>query len=315
MPDYPPIIPRMGGSMGIIFSIIFVTMTIHPTYDPKNPARLGQLVFLLGMVLIMAGVLAFLVQPVIRLCPLSTTQSLLMTQIFSSLLVFGVPALLVNIYYKMRYMRPFFRPLAPVSGLNVVIGLSIALLAFIPSSVMEDLMRLIPEPDFLVPISDEVARTTELIVSDHTTLGTVLALLALVVAAPIAEELLFRGALQQWVLSVTRSGHAAVWVVAILFALIHVEWLGMLPRAFMGVVLGYSALYGGLKVSVPLHALNNLIVYLLWRFDKTSQWVTGEGLSNSAVYILMALICLGAIGVLIYYMRQRTNKKYHDAIQ
>lgn len=290
-------------------------MTIHPTYDPMSPARLGQLVFLIGMMLLMAGVLAFLVQPVIGFLHLSGTQSLLLTQLFSSLLVMGVPPLLVNLYYKIRYLRPFYRPMAPVSRLNVVIGLCMALLALIPSSVMEDLMRAIPEPDFMVPLSEEVARTTELIVSDHSALGTTLALLALVVAAPVAEELLFRGVLQQWMLSATRSAHAAVWIVAIIFAGIHLEWGGMLPRLFMGVVLGYSALYGGLKVSIPLHATNNLIVYLTYRFAGSTMWTTGEGMSRSVVFVLMALICLVAIGVLTYYMHQRTIKKYQNEIR
>lgn len=290
-------------------------MTIHPTYDQTNPARLGQLVFLIGVMLLMAGALAFLVQPVIGLCQLSATESLLCTQIFSSLLVMGVPALLVNLYYKMRYLRPFFRPLAPVSGLNVVIGLCMALLAFLPSSVMEDLMRAIPEPDFMVPLSEEVARTTDLIVSDHSLMGTILALIALVVAAPISEELLFRGALQQWMLSTTRAGHAAVWVVAIIFAGIHLEWGGMLPRLFMGVVLGYSALYGGLKVSTLLHATNNLVVYLLLRLDITCKWANGEGMSHNTIDLVMALICLVTIGILIYYMHQRTIKKYNHEIR
>ena len=227
-------------------------MTIHPTYDLKSNARFSQLVFLFAVMLIMAGVFSFLITPALSMTSLSETKSLLVSQICSSLLVFWVPPLLLNTYYKARHLSPFFHPLARVSGLQVVLGLSVALLALVPSSLLEDLMRRISEPWVFAPFSAQVERTTEMMISDHSVGGITLALIALVVAAPLAEEYLFRGVLQQWVLSVTRSGHTAVWVVAILFSLIHMEWSGLLSRAFMGVLLGYAALYGGLRVSVPM---------------------------------------------------------------
>lgn len=286
-------------------------MTIHPTYDLQSSARFSQLVFLFAVMLIMAGVFSFLITPALSMTPLSETESLLVSQICSSLLVFWAPPLLLNTYYKARHLSPFFHPLASVSVLQVVLGLSVALLALVPSSLLEELMQMIPEPDVLAPFSAQVQRVTEMMVSDHSAIGITLALIALVVVAPLAEEYLFRGVLQQWVLSVTRSGHAAVWVVALLFSLIHMEWGGLLSRAFMGVLLGYAALYGGLRVSVPMHALNNLLVYLLLLSGNSEPW---SPLAGGVVYILISLVCLVAIGVVLKYMSQRTKSEYHETI-
>lgn len=286
-------------------------MTIHPTYDLQSRAHFSQLVFLFAVMLIMAGVFSFLITPALHLTSLSETESLLVSQICSSLLVFWVPPLLLNTYYKARHLSPFFHPLASVSVLQVVLGLSVALLALVPSSLLEEMMRMIPEPDVLAPFSAQVERVTEMMVSDHSAVGITLALIALVVVAPLAEEYFFRGVLQQWVLSVTRSGHAAVWVVALLFSLIHMEWGGLLSRAFMGVLLGYAALYGGLRVSVPMHALNNLLVYLLLLCGDPERW---SPLAGGVVNILISLVCLVAIGVVLKYMSQRTKSEYHETI-
>ena len=282
-------------------------MTIHPTYDLQSRARFSQLVFLFAVILIMAGVFSFLITPALQLTSLSETESLLVSQICSSLLVFWVPPLLLNTYYKARHLSPFFHPLASVSVLQVVLGLLVALLALVPSSLLEELMRMIPEPDVLAPFSAQVERVTEMMVSDHSAVGITLALIALVVVAPLAEEYFFRGVLQQWVLSVTRSGHTAVWVVALLFSLIHMEWGGLLSRAFMGVLLGYVALYGGLRVSVPMHALNNLLVYLLLLSGNSVPW-------SPIVSVLISIVCLIAIGVVLKYMSQRMKSEYHETI-
>lgn len=286
-------------------------MTIHPTYDLQSRARFSQLVFLFAVMLIMAGVFSFLITPTLSMIPLSETESLFVSQICSSLLIIWVPPVLLNTYYKGRHLRPFFHPLARVSGLQVVLGLAVALLALIPSSLLEDLMRMIPEPRVFAPFSAHVERTTEMMISDHSVGGITLALIALVVVAPLAEEYLFRGVLQQWVLSVTRSGHTAVWVVALLFSLIHMEWGGLLSRTFMGVLLGYAALYGGLRVSVPMHALNNLLVYLLLLCGDPEPW---SPLPLGIVSVLISVVCLIAIGVLLRHMSQRTKSEYHETI-
>lgn len=286
-------------------------MTIHPTYDLKSNARFSQLVFLFAVMLLMAGVFSFLITPALSMTSLSETESLFVSQICSSLLIIWVPPVLLNTYYKARHLSPFFHPLARVSGLQVLLGLSVALLALVPSSLLEDLMRRISEPWVFAPFSAQVEWTTEMMISDHSVGGITLALIALVVVAPLAEEYLFRGVLQQWVLSVTRSGHTAVWVVAILFSLIHMEWSGLLSRTFMGVLLGYAALYGGLRVSVPMHALNNLLVYLLLLFGDPEPW---SPLPLGIVSVLISIVCLIAIGVLLRYMSLKTKTEYHETI-
>jgi membrane protease YdiL (CAAX protease family) len=88
---------------------------------------------------------------------------------------------------------------------------------------------------------------------------------AAVVAAPIAEELLFRGLLQGWLesrlgsLVPGRGGPLAIAVSSAAFALAHVgQGLAWLPLFFFGWVAGYLALQtGSLLPGILLHALFN----------------------------------------------------------
>lgn len=90
---------------------------------------------------------------------------------------------------------------------------------------------------------------------------------AAVVAAPIAEEVLFRGLLQGWLearLDVHvpgRAGPLAIAVSAAAFALAHVgQGLAWLPLFFFGWVAGYLALQtGSLLPGIILHALFNAV--------------------------------------------------------
>jgi membrane protease YdiL (CAAX protease family) len=88
---------------------------------------------------------------------------------------------------------------------------------------------------------------------------------AAVVAAPIAEEILFRGLLQGWLetrlegLAPGRAGGLAIAISSAAFALAHVgQGLAWLPLFFFGWVAGYLALQtGSLLPGIILHALFN----------------------------------------------------------
>ena len=95
-------------------------------------------------------------------------------------------------------------------------------------------------------------------------LSTLLAFIAAVVLAPIAEELLFRGLLFTALLR-RRSVHVAALVSSIVFAVVHVEVAASQPLAligltFVGVVLAIAhERTGSLLVPVVIHATHNAV--------------------------------------------------------
>lgn len=72
-----------------------------------------------------------------------------------------------------------------------------------------------------------------------------MALLVAAVAPAVGEELLFRGVLQPRLQEATKNVHLAIWITAALFSAIHLQFVGFLPRMFLGALLGYLLVWSG----------------------------------------------------------------------
>jgi membrane protease YdiL (CAAX protease family) len=93
----------------------------------------------------------------------------------------------------------------------------------------------------------------------------VLLALAVMVAAPLSEELVFRGALQRLFLDRPWSPHVAVFATALLFAAVHsFAWPTPVALFVLGLGLGYLALRThSLVAPIVLHSLFNGVSYVL----------------------------------------------------
>ena len=86
-------------------------------------------------------------------------------------------------------------------------------------------------------------------------------LLIVGVLTPIAEDLFFRGALMGWMMLRGFPRWSVILLPALLFAVMHLNPVGMLPIFFLALLLGYlSWATGSLWPSVALHMCNNLLV-------------------------------------------------------
>ncbi|MEE1254282.1 MAG: CPBP family intramembrane glutamic endopeptidase [Paludibacteraceae bacterium] len=78
----------------------------------------------------------------------------------------------------------------------------------------------------------------------------------------LAEEMSFRGVLQQ-LLGGRR--HVAIWLTAVIFSAIHMQFYGFLPRMLMGALFGYVFVWtGSLWVPIVMHFVNNGMAVLLY---------------------------------------------------
>src|SRR5690554_4330881 len=105
--------------------------------------------------------------------------------------------------------------------------------------------------EWMRSLEDAAMETTHLLLSGGTTLHLILNLLIVAGLAALSEEIFFRGALQQFLGEKFRSGHAAVWIAALLFSMIHFQFYGFFPRLALGALLGYLFLYTG-NLWVPI---------------------------------------------------------------
>jgi membrane protease YdiL (CAAX protease family) len=136
----------------------------------------------------------------------------------------------------------------------------------------------------------------------------VLFVMALIPA--LAEESLFRGVLQP-ILARHINKHAAIWISASIFGLLHNQYLAFLSITILGALLGYLRNWSqSLWLPSLLHFFNNAtIVVLVYFFDYNYQ----EALSDSQSVSIMESTALIAILIvslaLLYELSQRSLAK------
>lgn len=123
--------------------------------------------------------------------------------------------------------------------------------------------------------------------------------LAVVAIIPaIGEELVFRGLVQNHLVRITKNIHVAIWVSAFIFGAIHMQFYGLFPRMFLGVLFGYLYYFSGrLSYAMLAHFFNNGIavvaVYMhqLGKIDydieSTESLVWYQVLISASVLILL----------------------------
>lgn len=204
-----------------------------------------------------------------------TRGTLLAMTMMQNVLVFIIPAMLVvrqscpKPWHVMGLdMAPDWRALLLVAVayvvsipvLNYTVHLNEAM--HLPSSLswLEQMMR---------ASEDAAQAVTRQLLENSTLPAMLLAVFAVGVMAGVGEEFFFRGAmLGMWRQNGARE-HLSVWVVAIVFSAIHLQFYGFVPRMLIGVWLGYLFVWTrSLWVPIAAHALNNsMVVIFSWLTD------------------------------------------------
>lgn len=163
---------------------------------------------------------------------------------------------------------------------------------------------------------ETAAQLTKAFLNVSTPLGLLANILVVGVIAAIAEEFLFRGALQNFLQQVTGNKHVAVLFAALVFSAVHGQFYGSIPRFVLGAVLGYAYLFtGNLWVSILMHFLNNTLAVLV----SYKPWAGGLPPALQEDYVVeewyinagSALLTLGLL-VFLYYLAQRRTVKYGE---
>jgi len=115
---------------------------------------------------------------------------------------------------------------------------------------------------FFRMLDEQADQITKLLLGD-TSFGRVIVNVVVIALIPaFVEELMFRGWLQRRLENIMNF-HAAVWVTALVFSLIHLQMSGCIPRLMLGAMLGYSYHYTKtLWGSVLMHFVNNAFAVL-----------------------------------------------------
>lgn len=108
-------------------------------------------------------------------------------------------------------------------------------------------------------------------------IGDLLIVMIIIALIPaLAEEYLFRGLIQNQFLRWFGNTHWAVWITAIVFSAVHLQFLGFFPRMILGALLGYVyAWSGNITYAIVGHFTNNAVQALLLYFAQSS-WINPQ---------------------------------------
>lgn len=252
----------------------------------------------------------------------ATIEGLKLFQLISAIGLFIVPPLI----YSVITSKNVFKSLSlhqlskPTSWLLVTLIMMVAspLMAWVVE--VNEQMSL---PEFMAPI-EQWMKQSELSAQELTKafltfngVGSLLYILIIVAVVPaIGEELLFRGVLQKIVINWIHNKHWGIWITAILFSALHMQFYGFFPRMLLGVLFGYLLVWSGsLWLPILGHFINNGSVVVLSYFypemmEAAEINLFGEGSSSWLVIVISALLVAG--GVMLFRKLNMQGVQAHE---
>ncbi len=225
--------------------------------------------------------------------PLVQRNAVRMANLLNHVAAFTLPALLLGlILYRNRWIEYFKLDRFP-SAILVFASLFFVIASFPFTQITYWLNKQIPLPTWSAQMEQATEGMLKGILVMNSPMELFFNLFVIAVVPAIGEELVFRGILQQQLERIFRRPALAIWVTAIIFSAIHLQFAGFLPRVVLGAALGY-VFYWSRSLWVPI-----LAHFLTNGLQIVAQYATGGALTKEETLQLDMSDWLLGIGSLI----------------
>lgn len=181
---------------------------------------------------------------------------------------------------------------------SLLLSLVVTVVAIPAINAVNELFAGLPWPDQVLAAEVAAEAAVELLTGPHTAANLAVSIMIIGVLTGLGEELFFRGALQRLLQSRPMPPHAAIWIAAALFSLIHAQPVGFVPRMILGAMFGYMATWtASTWTAVAAHALNNSLAVA----------VMYTGFAVPRLSIVSALLAAGGMWLLRRQSRSRSS--------
>lgn len=156
---------------------------------------------------------------------------------------------------------------------------------------------------------EKAAELTEAFLKVDSPAGLLFNIFMIAVLPAIGEELLFRGVVQRIFTSWTRNHHWGIWITAILFSAMHLQFYGFVPRMLLGALFGYLLVWSG-SMWLPIigHFLNNgFAVIAMYLIDKKLLSPEVEKLGSAEGSYYMAIVSLILVAVFLLLIKRQNS--------
>jgi membrane protease YdiL (CAAX protease family) len=224
------------------------------------------------------------------------------TQAFSTVLGFIPPAIvyaLVTFSGNYGYFLGFRKAEKANMYILAVIGILLAMPFVFWLGALNQNIEL---PSKLIKLEEESTKIMTAFLKVNHTADILINVFVIALLPAIAEEICFRGALQRIIINITRNAWTGIVVTAILFSSLHMQFLGFLPRMFLGIVLGaFYWFSGSLWTSIIPHFVNNAVQVIVASYAPNY-------IDKNPETPVLAAIASGIVvwAILWYYQKQST---------
>lgn len=164
---------------------------------------------------------------------------------------------------------------------------------------------------------DELGALTKAFLGTDTIGGLISNFFMVGILAALGEELFFRGVLQNVFIRWIKNPHVAIWITAIIFSAIHLQFYGFVPRLFLGALLGYLYWWSNcIWLPILAHLVNNgyaiIAAFFLVRQGKPLDGLDYDEQTPYYIYLFSALALIYFI--YRYYQYAKLERQLQDEI-
>jgi membrane protease YdiL (CAAX protease family) len=244
----------------------------------------------------------------------TATSSLKWLQCIQTLSLFLLPALLCAWWWDDNH-RPFrWLRMDKMISWHVVGLAALVMVCAIPGiNLLADLNNRIVLPEclssleqFFRQMEEEAALLTKRFMQADNVWVMMINMGLMAVLPALAEEMSFRGVFQQLLGGRT---HVAIWLTAVIFSAIHMQFYGFIPRMLMGALFGYVFVWtGSLWVPIVMHFVNNgmaVLVYYILSLQGVAMETNYADTLGAGTTWWLGVISLLTVGILlrVLYLR------------
>lgn len=241
-----------------------------------------------------------------------------LTQSFGSIGMFLCPALVFSFLQDGRWLNYTGANRSPHHLLaNTVLVLSITLLPLVAILEQWNAAMHLPEwmsgvETWMTNMEELMGKVTETLVKDHSYATLCFNVIALALIPAVCEEFLFRGTLQSLLTKQWNKPHLAIWITALVFSTIHLQFYGFIPRLLLGAYLGYLFYWSrSLWLPILAHFLHNALSIIV------SYTLMGRGIDvdnmrftdmHGSTTLVISCLVVSAMGLAFMWRTQKELK-------
>lgn len=254
-----------------------------------------RLLFLLFAFLIGYFVVALLSAFIVYKWGTESTPAMRILTVLQDVFMFIVPALVTAVICT-RQPASLLAIDRPLNLRLLILGVCVMICAMPALNCVIWLNSQLPLPSAveatLRAMEDSAAAMVVTLQGEHTIPNLVMSVLIVGVFAGLSEELLFRGTFQRLMATGGINAHAAIWIAAAVFSLMHMQVYGFVPRMLLGAFFGYTLWWSRcLWLPIILHTLNNT-VYIISQYASggNESAIDSFGAGSDFVYVVISVV-------------------------